>query len=166
MYHFTSFVWGCRHAGMSGQRLSNAVSEIHRNLSKKSTGVPYNILNYSDDMAGAELNFNTALSSFNKLSEILASLGLSEALDKAISPSTQILYLGVEFDTLKMEMRIGLDKCTELKNELCSWCRRTTATKQELQSILGKLMWVSRAVKFSRTFGGLILWKFLMALNL
>ena len=137
---------------MSGQRLSNAVSEIHRNLSQKSVGFTYNILNYSDNYAGAEQSFEIALSSFNKLSEILALLGLSEALDKAVPPSTQIIYLGVEFCTLKMEMRIGLDKCTELKNELCSWCRRTTATKQELQSILGKLMWVSRAVKFSRAF--------------
>ena len=32
------------------------------------------------------------------------------------------------------------------------WSRKTVATKAELQSILGKLLWVSRAVKFSRCF--------------
>ena len=31
---FTSYVWGTRHAGMNGQRVTNAVSAIHRSLGK------------------------------------------------------------------------------------------------------------------------------------
>ena len=49
-------------------------------------------------------------------------------------------------------MRVDEEKCSELKSELYHWIRRTIATKAELQSILGKLLWVSKAVKFSRVF--------------
>ena len=49
-------------------------------------------------------------------------------------------------------MRIDSAKCQELRFELKKWSKKTVATKSELQSILGKLLWVSRAVKFSRCF--------------
>ena len=35
---------------------------------------------------------------------------------------------------------------------MIKWSRRTVATKSEFQSILGKLIWVSKAVRFSRPF--------------
>ena len=49
-------------------------------------------------------------------------------------------------------MRIDAGKCAELLATLQSYLNRTVATKSELQSILGKLMWVSKAVKYSRCF--------------
>ena len=49
-------------------------------------------------------------------------------------------------------MRVNSSKCQELKAELEKWSKKTVATKSDLQSILGKLLWVSRAIKFSRCF--------------
>ena len=49
-------------------------------------------------------------------------------------------------------MRVNDSKCNELKFDLDKWSRKTVSTKSDLQSILGKLLWVSRAVKFSRCF--------------
>ena len=152
LFHFTSFVWGCRHAGMSGQRVSSAVSVIHRAAGMSTYGTPYNVLNYSDDYCGAEKSYAHSLESFIGLSETLKTLGLDESFEKAVSPSTTITYLGIDFDSVKMEMRVGAEKCSELKSELEFWSRKTVASKQEIQSILGKLMWVSRAVKHSRAF--------------
>ena len=43
-------------------------------------------------------------------------------------------------------------KCFEIRTELNRWIRKTVATKTDLQSILGKLLWVSRAIKYSRCF--------------
>ena len=129
---FISFVWGCRHAGLNGQRVSNMVSQIHRDRSLLQNDLPFNILNYSDDYAGAEGSFETATLSFSALSTLLTELGLAESVDKAVSPTTSMIYLGVEFDSIKMEMRIGSEKCAELKSELLIWCRKTVATKQEI----------------------------------
>ena len=86
------------------------------------------------------------------MGSLLSELGLSESPDKSVSPCQILTYLGVEFDSVKLEMRINSTKCHELNNELQKWSRKTVATKTDLQSILGKLLWVSRAVKYSRCF--------------
>ena len=170
---FTAYVWGTRHAGMNGHRVTNCVSAIHRSLgsenycSHKSDGCdsncphsltdsitlsPFNTLNYSDDFAGVEGNLNRANISFSVMGSLLTELGLTESTDKAVSPCQRLTYLGIEFDTCSMEMRINESKCTELQSDLKTWTRKTVATKTELQTILVKLLWVSRAVKFSRCF--------------
>ena len=174
---FTSYVWGTRHAGMNGQRVTNAVSTIHRSLglsdycNHKSKGCdpncthltdstltdssncdPFNTLNYSDDFAGVQGSLERATLSFNTMGTLLSELGLTEAIDKAVSPCQVLTYLGIEFDTIALEMRINDDKCQELRFELEKWSKKTVATKSDLQSILGKLLWVSRAIKFSRCF--------------
>ena len=83
---------------------------------------------------------------------LLEELGLSEAPDKAIAPCQVLSFLGVEFDTRVLEMRIDSVKCSELELVLKKWINKTVASKSELQSILGKLLWVSKAVKYSRCF--------------
>ena len=61
-------------------------------------------------------------------------------------------YLGVKFDTRNMCMYVDDDKIKELKAELGRWVVKTVTKKSELQSILGKLLWVSKTVRFSRIF--------------
>ena len=171
---FTSYVWGTRHAGMNGQRVTNCVSAIHRALgfsnscyhkptgcdrlcqhltdSNSSSNSAFNTLNYSDDMADVADTLQRATLSFTLMGSLLEELGLSESIDKAVSPCQVMSYLGIEFDSVKLEMRVNESKLNELKFDLLKWSRKTVATKAELQSILGKLLWVSRAVKFSRCF--------------
>ena len=169
---FTSYVWGCRHAGMNGQRVTTAVSQIHRSLGlstscthkedgcgqlcshKENVSQPqlFNTLNYSDDFAGVELSLERADLSFNVMSSLLCELGLAESVEKAVSPCHVMTHLGIELDSIQLEMRVDQRKCAELRLELEHWCRRTVANKSEIQSILGKLMWIARAVKFSRSF--------------
>ena len=152
VYFFVSFVWGCRHAGYCGQWLTSAVSFIHAKLGFELTNQLFNILNYADDFAGAEAELSRAQLSFDTLGQLLFDIGLDESKSKATPPSTEMTYLGVCFDTVNMCMRVDRDKVTELKSELLKWSRKTVAKKQELQSILGKLLWVSRTVRFSRVF--------------
>ena len=168
-FFFASYVWGCRHAGLNGQRVTTAVATIHRSIGKSTQYLSkehgyttdgnqsvspseFNTLNYSDDFAGAELILSRANLSFEEMGCLLNKLGLIESLPKAESPNQIMKYLGILFDTLKMEMRIDYEKCTELRLELSKWLARTVATKSEIQSILGKLMWVAKAVRMSRCF--------------
>ena len=152
LYFFVSFVWGCRHAGYCGQWLTSAVSYIHARLGLEKTQKLFNILNYADDFAGAESTFETAKLSFETLGKLLSELGLEESVAKACPPSTTMVYLGVKFDTVTMSMYVDDEKVIELKAELVKWSRKTVAKKHELQSILGKLLWVSKTVRFSRVF--------------
>ena len=152
LYFFVSFVWGCRHAGYCGQWLTSAVSFIHARLGLEKTQQLFNILNYADDFAGAEANFDTAQLSFEILGQLLSELGLIESVSKACPPSTTMVYLGVKFNTVTMSMYVDDEKIIELKSEMVKWARKTVAKKHELQSILGKLLWVSKTVRFSRVF--------------
>ena len=137
---FVSFVWGCRHAGYFGQWVTSAVSFIHSNLGLEESGECYNLLNYADDFAGAESSFEKASNSFNTLGRLLLELGLIESTSKAISPSTEMVYLGVKFNTVDMCMYVDEEKVIELKCVLHNWSRKTVANKSDLQSILGKLL--------------------------
>ena len=107
LWFFTSYVWGCRHAGMNGQRVSTAVSTIHRLLGQSSYCIhkvvgcvdncphlslnddaaqlePFNVLNYSDDFAGAEVKIGRADLSYKTLGSLLHELNILESFKKAV----------------------------------------------------------------------------------
>ena len=152
LYFFTSFVWGTRNAGYAGQWLTSAVSYVHSHLGLDLISAFFFVLNYADDFAGCELELSRAELSFATLGQLLFDIGLTESKSKACSPSKIMTYLGVSFNTIDMCMHVDSDKVVELKSELEKWSRKTVAKKSDLQSILGKLLWVSRTVRFSRVF--------------
>ena len=92
-----------------------------------------------DDFAGAE-NGEKAWDAFNHLGNLLSDLGITESVKKASPPSTKMLFLGIEFDTMEMVMRVGDSKRLELKMTVGNWYKRTVASKEELQSLQGQLM--------------------------
>ena len=149
---FVSFIWGCRNAGYAGQRVSSAILFILRKLGIiPGVDKPYNAVVYMDDFAGCETG-KRAMEAFMALGKLLEDLGVQESSSKACPPSTKMKFLGVEFDTVAMSMRIDQGKLEEITSLSRMWARKTVATKQELQSILGKIMWVSKVVRSSRCF--------------
>ena len=148
---FTSYVWGTRHAGYAGQRVSSAILHILKKLGLELSDKLFQALVYMDDFAGCEVG-DTANIAFNALGRLLSELGVRESVEKACPPSTTMRFLGVEFDTIAMCMRIDEERRLEIQSLTLTWSRKTVATKQELQSILGKLIWVSKVVRFSRCF--------------
>ena len=100
---------------------------------------PYNALVYMDDFAGCESG-RRAMAAFQALGRLLEELGVQESVPKACPPSTRMKFLGVLFDTISMSMRIDQGKLEEIASLSKMWARKTVATKQELQSIPGKIM--------------------------
>ena len=155
---FVCLAFGLRHSGLNGQRVTDAVSWILRCLGLDTDDEkPFNVVNYVDDLGGVEKELARAYAAFEKLGWLLKDLGLDESVEKAVPPTTLMTYLGVEFDSQAMEMRVPAEKLQEIKSEIRLWMRRTTITKKELQSLLGKLFWISRVVKHSRVFLGRML---------
>ena len=152
-FFFCGFMFGLKHAGLQGQRVTNAVTWIHQRLGLNTDSQKkFNSINYSDDIGGCEATERRAFEAYNALSTLFKELGLQESNSKAHPPSTRMPYLGVEFDTIDMVMRVPADKLEELRQELSKWARKTTTTKKGLQQLLGRLFWVSRCIKFSRVF--------------
>lgn len=150
-FFFISYMFGLRHSGLAGQKVTSAVNWRHRQNGLLLFGEEYNTLNYSDDLAGVEEG-DKADVAFLGMGQLLSELGLKEAADKASPPATSITYLGVTFDSITMEKTVPVEKVAELLDILHSWQNKTTCTKRGLQSLCGKLIWVARCVRFSRVF--------------
>ena len=157
-FFFIALAFGLRHSGLQGQKLTSAVSWVHGQSGLETAEVKlYNCLNYSDDLGGVERLFERSLESFLKLGLLLEDLGLKESLKKAVAPSQKMVYLGVEFDTRAMTMSVPADKLADLQEEIQRWVRKTTVSKKDLQSLLGKMFWVSKVIQYSRPFMGRLL---------
>ena len=157
-YFFVALMFGLTHSGLQGQKLSSAVTWIHRRLGLETGNhKQFNSLNYSDDIGGCEKTHQLAKKSFDTLGLLFRDLGLDEASSKASPPSTRMLYLGVEFDSVSMTMKVPPEKIQELRELLSSWQKKSKTNKRALQSLLGKLFWVSRCIRFSRGFMGRLL---------
>ena len=83
---------------------------------------------------------------------LLAELGLEESLSKACPPATIQTCLGVQFDTVQMTLSVTPTRLTEIETLLVSWSTKKSATKSELQSLVGKLSFISKCVRQSRLF--------------
>ena len=141
LFFFVGMMFGFRNSGQAGQRTTTGVVHIFKKNSRELFQQEFNCLNYSDDLAGAEIG-DQAWTAFNYMSELLLKLGLAESPEKAISPSTCMEYLGVEFDSVAMEKRVTMTRVQELDSALDEWLVKVHATKRELQSILHKLLWI------------------------
>lgn len=153
-YHLLGYEWngdfyidvvlpmGLRMAAMAGQRVTSGVSYIY-------TG--YDVINYLDDFIEVSLPA-AADEAFEFCGRTLSRLGLEESLEKACSPSTRVICLGVEFDTVNMTMAVTQERLHELELLLQQWSHKLSATKRELQSLIGKLSFVTKCVRQSRLF--------------
>ena len=71
-FFFAGMMFGIRHAGLQGQRITTAVSWIHSRLGLETSEKLYNSINYSDDIGGCEATQERAVQSFNALGNLLS----------------------------------------------------------------------------------------------
>ena len=142
---------GMRSAPYIAQRITNAIAYIHRQLQ-------YFLLNYVDDFVGAELE-ETVWKAYLHLKTLLDNLQVDTSPEKLIPPTTRLEFLGITFDSVSMTMEISEEKVKEIQTEVRQWLNRTTASRKELESLIGKLQFVAKCVKAGRIFiGRLINW--------
>lgn len=79
-------------------------------------------------------------------------VGLPVEPDKDEGPDTCITCLGLELDTVALEIRLPTDKLKHLKAMLTSWRGRKACRKRELLSLIGILTHAGKAVKAGRSF--------------
>ena len=85
--------------------------------------------------------------------DVLAGLADFESLtEKLAFPSRRMVWLGYEFDYVKMEVSIPRDKLEEISAEAAAWDHRHRATKHQLQVLAGRLQFISNCVRPARRF--------------
>ena len=110
------------------------------------------ILHYLDDFL--IIAFSTALcgTQLNLATTICQLLGVPLADEKVEGPATCLKFLGILLDTMAMEARLPPDKLARLTTMVEDWLTRSSASKSELQSLLGHLYAAAKVVVPGRTF--------------
>ena len=79
-------------------------------------------------------------------------MGLPVEPEKDEGPATALPFLGIELDSMAMEMRLPSEKLTRLRKELAGWKARKTCKKRELLSLIGLLSHACKVVRSGRSF--------------
>jgi hypothetical protein len=109
------------------------------------------ILNYLDDLAGCE-SPEKSWDAFNNLGQILDRCGFEESVEKACPPNTKMIFVGILFDTNNLTISIDGQRLAEISQLVLDWLTKQVCNKKELQSLLGKLNFVSQCVRPRRIF--------------
>lgn len=143
-YFDTAIPFGIRTGSFFCQRMTNALAHMMHSRG-------HQLVNYIDDLAsGGEPD--EAWAGFNDLQALIPELGLSVADDKTCPPSERMVFLGIEFNLKDRLLQIPLKKLGEIWSLLLTWKQRRRASKRQLQSLLGKLHFISQCVKPARLF--------------
>ena len=143
-YIDTCLPFGFRHGSQFFQRTSDAIRYIMRNIG-------FDIINYIDDFLG----FGTpsmAKNAFNTLHDLMYRLGLTISQKKLVPPTTKAICLGIEINTVAGTVAIPQAKLEQVKNVVKEWRTKKVCSKNQLQSLLGLLLYIHKCVKPARCF--------------
>jgi len=90
--------------------------------------------------------------SLEVLLETCRQLGVPVAVHKCQGPTTCLEFLGIEIDTIAMELRLPQDKLTRLRTLIGEWRLRKACQKKDLQRLVGHLCHACKVVRPGRRF--------------
>ena len=111
------------------------------------------IIHYLDDFLtmgqadSARCHYN-----FKVIQQTCQNLGVLQALEKLEGPSHSLTFLGIEKDTIRMEVRLPKAKLTLTTKQLTTWLKRRKATRREILSLVGPLQHASKVIRLGCTF--------------
>ena len=140
-----SLAFRFRHGSFFFQKCSDAIRYI-----MKKFGYP-NLLNYIDDLIYIGLPSNIQ-ASYDFLLQLLQDLGLEISSSKPVAPSTAVVCLGILVGSVNQTISIPHEKLQEIVKLCCSWKNKKFCTKNQLQSLLGSLLYITKCVRPARFF--------------
>ena len=136
--------FGWTHGSGAFQILSDAIAFI---MAKK--GVKLHC--YIDDYIVVSSK-HKASTEFTLLCDLLDELGLPINASKLTPPTKQLTCLGIDINIDTNTMSIAEDKLEAIYAECIAVSNKNSLSKQAYQSLLGKLIYIQKCVKPSRTF--------------
>ena len=107
---------------------------------------------YLDDFLIRGATKEECTRSMNRLLVVLRELGFAISYKKVVPPTQCLTFLGIEIDTVDYVFRLPTDKLSALKSEVGTIKGRRSASKEELESLAGRMNWAAQAVLGARTF--------------
>ena len=145
MFYFdTVLAMGQRNAAMACSRTTDAIMFMHANDGYRAT-------NYLDDLIGVN-SLDKGWDAYSSLGQLLLDLGLHENFEKACPPATVQMVLGVIVNTVEGTLSVPEERMVEILSLVSEWQGKLRSTKVEMQSLIGKLQYVTKCVFQSRMF--------------
>ena len=115
------------------------------------------IINYIDDISSAAISKEDAIEFGTVIDKTASESGLCLAEDKSINATQKMTFLGISFNSSTMTMEVTKERLIEIDDELKKWTSKKKATKQEIQSLAGKLQFIAKCCKPGQCFMARIL---------
>lgn len=109
-------------------------------------------LHYLDDFILVAKDLQSARSQRDILQSTFRNLNVPMEESKLEGPSPCLTFLGIEVDTMSLQVRLPRDKLVSLKDSLRYSIQRRTLTKKELQRLTGLLQFATKVVRPGRPF--------------
>ena len=90
--------------------------------------------------------------SLDILAKTCDTLGVPLAPEKQDGPNTTLIFLGIEIDTIKQELRLPEEKLHRLLNLISEWENKKSCTRRELESLIGTLQHAGTVILPGRSF--------------
>jgi hypothetical protein len=107
---------------------------------------------YLDDFLVVADTLAECIEAQNVLLALLRSLGFAIAWDKVEGPATELMFLGVEIDSVAGEFRLPVKKLEKFKELVSDTMLMRQISLKRLQALAGKLNWASSVVRGGRTY--------------
>lgn len=112
-----------------------------------------NFLHYLDDYFFCSAAQSSSCSDMLELAIPLCDyLGFPVAPDKVAGPCTCLTFLGIEIDSVEQVLRLPGQKLARLQSLVQEWSRKKSASKHDLQVLLGHLNHAAAVVRPGRSF--------------
>jgi hypothetical protein len=110
------------------------------------------IFHYLDDFLLLSMSMNQSLVEYDTVLRVFRELGVELAKEKLATPSTRLEFLGLILDTDSMTIELPQDKLTRYRATLEDLRARREATVEELQQLVGVLVYSAMVIQYGRSF--------------
>lgn len=111
-----------------------------------------NIVAYQDDFLLVGSTYQECFEAWTVMKKLLQSLGFKLNATKLMPPATSVVFLGIKIDSISCELSLPLEKLRVIQDCVADFMSKKRATKQQLQSLIGRLNFSARVVKGARIF--------------
>ena len=149
-YYFDRvMVMGCHMAPYVCQRTTDMIAFLHRQMT-------YFLLNYMDDFIGVEY-LSRVQNAHQALIQLLRDIGAQRSVHKSVAPTQVIEFIGNFFNTIDLTIGVTLARKIDILRELDKWREKTWCSINQIESLVGKLQFMSNCIRPGRLFVSRIL---------
>ena len=118
----------------------------------KERGASQDTLFYLDDVLSVHESEIECQKSLEVILDTCEKAGFEVQPSKTVGPCKVIEFLGIVIDTIKSQLRISEERMNEIREDLEQWIDKSSCTKREILSIIGRLSFCARVVRDGNKF--------------